>query len=171
MCDCIRRGAMIVGEYRYRLWRVWSEAPCLGVIMLNPSTADAEQDDPTIRRLCRFARRDGFGGIQVLNLFAYRATDPAVLKEAVDPVGERNDSHIESVCRSLEMVVCAWGAHPAARERAFQVQRLLLPLRAAWGTQFRCFGLTQGGHPKHPLYVPSSAPLQEFAIPGPAAST
>lgn len=100
------------GKYRYRLTRRFGEGPDLVFLMLNPSTADAEQDDPTIRKCLGFARRLGYGGIVVVNLFALRATDPAALWKA--PTGEREGPANWAICQSTIRdadVVLAWGAH------------------------------------------------------------
>ena len=146
------------GKYRYRLTRVWNDAkPPMCWIMLNPSTADAFVDDPTIRRCIGFAKSMDFGGIVVVNLFALRATDPAELMvsehpaEAADaPVGT-NDSHVLE-CAKQYGAVCAWGANPAAKYRAPYVLKLL----QREGIEPDCLGVTRDGHPKHPLYVPAN---------------
>lgn len=162
MIEQIRRHAEIsdCGLYRYMLRRVWD--PELGLvhwIMLNPSTADASFDDPTIRRCMAFARAWGYGGIYVSNLFAYRTTDPSLLpllNEAC--VGPDNDKWIElGVCWPL--IVCAWGANPRAAVRAKHVVKML---RDA-GADPRCLGTTKDGHPRHPLYVKSDQPAVLFA--------
>lgn len=150
------------GTYRYVLTREWDAGrPAVAVCMLNPSTADATADDPTIRRCVGFARGWGYGRLVVVNLFALRATDPAALRLAADPVGPDNDGHLVEQC-SGRVVVCAWGAtagkwpSPRIRERPAVVRRLLA------GADLRHLGLTGGGHPKHPLYLPAGATLQQF---------
>ena len=139
------------GTYRYRLERAWSDDPRDVWLMLNPSTADATLDDPTIRRCVGFSRRWGAGGIVVANLYALRATDPAELERHPDPVGPANDAHIADVVqhawRDGARIVCAWGAHPFAASRALDVAeglRDMLPV---------CLGTTRSGAPRHPLYV------------------
>lgn len=123
--------------------------------MLNPSTADAVKDDPTIRRVIGFARSWGCGSLQVLNLFAIRATDPRVMLAADDPVGPENDEHIARELRAAKsedrFVLAAWGAHGGHRARDFHVMHRLVD-----GVDWRCLGRTHQGHPKHPLYVPKS---------------
>jgi hypothetical protein len=128
--------------------------------MLNPSKADAEADDPTIRRCLRFARDLGFGSIDVTNLFAWRATDPGELARASDAVGPENDRHILEAAGAAGMVVCAWGAFPAARPRAGAVVRLL---RSA-SVKLHVLGwTTTPGVPRHPLFLPASArPIGAF---------
>ncbi len=114
--------------------------------MLNPSTADAETDDPTIRRCIGFARKWGFQELQVGNLFAWRATDPRELKQALDPVGPENDRHLMTMSGCADVVIAAWGARGNYRNRAAEVLDLLE------GTVYH-LGLTKQGHPKHPLYL------------------
>lgn len=155
--------------YRYRLWRHWSEEPLLGFCMLNPSTADAEVDDPTIRRCIGFAQRGGYGGIEVCNLFALRATDPAELftprlvpdgsrHYLLDPIGPENDAAILECLDRSEHIVCAWGGRKGnPLIRAKQVlhllgKRIILHL-----------GLTQNGMPRHPLYLPNDTQLVKWA--------
>lgn len=147
------------GRYRYVLQRSlgsilrWHR-PML-FIMLNPSTADATHDDPTIRRCIGFAKREGMTHLAVVNLFALRATDPRQLQAADDPIGPENDRHIaEQVAKHPGAIVAAWGAHPFARARARDVLTKFGP--------FNCLGTTRAGYPRHPLYVPSAQPLEVF---------
>lgn len=118
--------------------------------MLNPSTADEEVDDPTIRRCIGFSRRDGLSGLRVVNLFALRSTDPAGLADAWDPVGPENDAWIRDVAARSHRIVVAWGAHPLARTRIGAVVPIL---RGAEGRRLWCLGTTASGAPRHPLYV------------------
>jgi hypothetical protein len=118
-------------------------------VMLNPSTADASRDDPTIRRCVGFAKAWGFGALSVANLFALRSTDPSVLLSAQDPVGPDNDAMILELARKASLVVAAWGAHKVAARRAAAVQSLL--------PKAVCLGLTSSGQPRHPLYAPGNA--------------
>lgn len=146
------------GVYRYSLSRRWALGPAARFIMLNPSTADGTQDDPTIRRCVGFARALGCGALIVVNLFAYRATRPADLWRAADPVGPRNDLTIlevaEDVRRAGGPLIAAWGARvPESR-----VERVLDLLEAANARDLlTALGTTQTGAPRHPLYLPSSA--------------
>jgi hypothetical protein len=141
-------GAICDGPYRYLLWRRWADAASLLFVMLNPSTADAERDDPTIRRCVGFARAWGFGGVEVVNLFAWRATYPGELRRARDPVGPHNDGVILAAAARNQAVLAAWGNHGALGARDRQVAALLAPFRP------RSLGaLTAGGAPRHPLYV------------------
>lgn len=148
--------------YRYTLLRdLGMQTPKLTAVMLNPSTADESKDDPTIRRLIGFARSWGHGSLLVLNLFAIRATDPRVMRAAADPVGPENDDHLRAALIETKRlglpVLAAWGAHGGHLGRDFHVLHKLVD-----GVDWRCLGRTHRGHPKHPLYVPSSACHQEF---------
>jgi hypothetical protein len=141
------------GTYRYQLRRQWGDDLTCGWVMLNPSTADADVNDPTIRRCISFARSWGYDGIIVVNLFALRATNPRQLKVHPDPIGE-NDRYIESAVTEMDMVICAWGAHPFAAKRAPKVIDILRKYRAC--PEVCCLGTTRDGLPRHPLYVRSS---------------
>lgn len=152
-------GARIDGPYRYRLWREWEPGPRIAFVMLNPSTADAEEDDPTIRRCVGFAKALGAGAIDVVNLFALRATDPRELAKHSAPVGPENDAWIVTAALECEMVICAWGAHAHARDRA---TRVLGILRCA-NRQPMCLRQTKAGHPAHPLYLPAALRPVPFA--------
>lgn len=153
-------------QYRYTLWRDWSELFCddakdgfVQFIGLNPSTADEVQDDPTIRRCIGFAKVWGYGALCMTNLFAFRATDPNVMKASGAPVGEwsipagrrieKNNEMIIKIAKEAAIVVCAWGTHGKFMDRGADVLHMLklngiTPLH---------LGLTSGGFPKHPLYL------------------
>lgn len=136
-------------RYRYRLWRTWDTTrPAAVFCMLNPSTADAEVEDPTIRRCLGYARAWGAGKLVVVNIFALRSTDPRALYSDPDPVGGRpNDWNIERAAQDdCGWFVCAWGVHGAHRGRGAAVRELV-------GARAKCLGLTKDGHPKHPLYL------------------
>lgn len=140
------------GTYRYRLTRRWGLGPGVLFVMLNPSTADAERDDPTIRRCFRFARDWGYDGLTVCNLFAYRVTDPKRLPADDSAVGPSNNTWLTREAASADLTIAAWGAHPAARRRSAVVMNLLGPLHV--------LGLTKRGDPRHPLYMPlASQPM------------
>jgi hypothetical protein len=147
------------GRYRYLLKRVWDLAsPPAVFVMLNPSTADATQDDPTIRRCLGFARTWGFGGIAVVNLFALRSKDPASLRTEPDPVGPHNDQHIRDLSGTGAVTVVAWGASNPDPERARAVLRIL----RGGACRLKCLRLTKAGEPAHPLRLPASTPLSDF---------
>jgi hypothetical protein len=150
--------------YRYSLWRQVVEPhdnlPWVAFIGLNPSTADAFQNDPTVRRCMGFAERWGYGRMCMLNLFAYRATDPRIMRAQDDPIGDANDQFLRGVCAGVEAIVMCWGAHGAYRGRASQVREMLREMEKV-GTLYH-LGKTQGGQPKHPLYL-SNATVRQVA--------
>lgn len=138
-------------RYRFRLSRIWQPAaPRVAFLMLNPSTADAEVLDPTVRRCMGFAQAWGFGACEIVNVFALRSTDPMALYVHADPVGAGNDQAIRAAARDAAFVVAAWGVHAAHLHRDEQVQELLE------GADLRCLKLTKNGSPGHPLYLPNS---------------
>ena len=146
------------GKYRYRLRRIWDESkPLVAFIMLNPSTADASANDPTIRRCIRFAHDWGYGGMIAVNLFAYRATLPRTLKRARRPVGPENDDYLLQTHEDAALTVFAWGVHGVWRERDREVIDLL-------GEGF-CLGVTKDGIPRHPLYLRKTCAPSPFSSP------
>lgn len=158
-----RSGAVIspCGKFRYRLWRRWDNSlPRVLWIMLNPSTADARLDDPTIAKCIAFAKLWGYGGIEVVNLYAYRTSSPKELKRSGYPIGQHNDSTIVALLRVIRedggRVVLAWGAH-AQEERA----TWLLEHRWQIGP-FYYLHQNAGGSPKHPLYISYETKLREW---------
>ncbi len=153
----IKRNAelSVCGKYRYRLSRIWDDKkPLVLFIMLNPSTADAEQDDPTIRRCIAFAKNWGYGGFMTGNLFAFRSASPEKLYRKKDPAGELNDRSLLEMAAQCERVVFAWGEHGSLHQ-AHQRVRALFP--DAW-----CLGKNKSGQPKHPLYIRADAELIQF---------
>lgn len=148
------------GTYRYTLDRVWNaHLPTAVFVMLNPSTADADEDDPTIRRCIAFAKREGCGGLTVVNLYALRSTDPAALRTHLAPIGSKNAMWTCAVlCNDPRLVIVAWGADPSAVDRARYAAHTI----AAHGLQPMCLGLTKSGAPRHPLYVRADQPLQPW---------
>lgn len=164
----MRKSAILspCGLYRYRLTR--GVGDLLPVVMLNPSTADADVDDPTIRRLLGFAQNGlrlekgpsrTYDGIDVVNLYGLRSTNPRALRIAPNPFGPENHKHHAAfVDQYRGDIVVAWGANalPNAVERFFRVFD-----RACPDTLLTCFGTTTAGHPRHPLYIPYS----QYAVP------
>lgn len=151
----IGRDAIIseCGKYRYLLQRSWDyrrQAVCF--IMLNPSTADALKDDPTIRRCIGFARALGFGQLEVVNLFGWRATDPKELTLAIDPIGTENDTTLIASAKVCNMTICAWGVNGGYKQRDKTVIKLLRDN----GIKPYALRLSKHGHPSHPLYLPAS---------------
>jgi hypothetical protein len=143
--------AMLDGPYRYLLIRRWAAGPRAVWVMLNPSTATADEDDATIRRCQAFARTWRLNAIAVVNLFGLRSTDPGRLRTHPDPVGPRNDQVIETVAcgGDTAIVVAGWGNHGSLFGRAETVRKLL----AGAGVPLYHLGLTGAGEPRHPLYV------------------
>jgi len=147
--------AVIEGNYRYLLRRWWStQDKPLTWVLLNPSTANANEDDATLRRIISFTKLEGYSGLTVVNLFAYRSTSPKILRQVDNRIGDQNDRYIQEAAHQAAKIVVAWGAYTALQGRDRDVVALLeQPL---W-----CLGTTRLGHPRHPLlcqrqYVPSS---------------
>lgn len=149
-------------KFRYVLTRNWDATkPKIGFVMLNPSTADAYQDDATIRKCIKFARFNGGGGLIVTNLYAYRARDPKDLKAAGYLVGPDNDHHIDQMCKYASTVICAWGTNARGHDRA----TLVLGRIIRNGHRPKALALNDGGVPAHPLMLPYSSNLREFSFP------
>lgn len=154
----MRRDALISydGLYRYTLNRDWdNKLPTLTWIMLNPSKASATLDNPTVKECVRLSTRFGFGGLLVLNLFAFRAIDPKQIKRQPDPVGPNNNSIIETKIDShggtlIRAIVLAWGNHGVFRNRNEEVLALV---KASGQVDVFHLGLTLSGQPRHPLGV------------------
>lgn len=155
------------GRYRYRLERQscpgdWKTA----IVMVNPSTADAEQDDSTIRKLIGFGQRNRWGRLLVGNLFAYRATDVRVLGKISDPVGPENDDHLMCMMAEADQVVFAWGA--IAKIPKYRRNRWMDVAGMAHGAGLipLCIGEpAKCGHPRHPLMPPYSSPIRPWRNP------
>jgi|HubBroStandDraft_1064217.scaffolds.fasta_scaffold327952_2 hypothetical protein len=136
-------------RYRYVLRRSWDPTrQTVLFVGLNPSTADAKRNDPTIRRCIRFAHDWGFGSLIMANLFAYRATQPGILPRADDPIGPKNNSWLSRLQKQADIVIAAWGIHGTLRARNLEV----LPRFPI----IHCLGKTKSGHPRHPLYLPAT---------------
>lgn len=146
------------GLYRYRLTRTWNgQLDPLVFVMLNPSTADAHVDDPTIRRCIGYAKREWCGGIVVVNLMAYRATKPNVLPKVDDPVGSANLDMLMVTLAGLDRAVVAWGGHRSAR---MPFARPSIEMVASCVDEMVCLGISENnGSPHHPLMQPTTAPL------------
>jgi len=140
-------------EFRYVLQRVWNESlPTTMFVMMNPSVADENSDDPTIARCQTFARSWGSGGLYVVNTFAYRATDQRQLLEVPDPVGPENDRHILAMARNSKLIIVAYGQpHKSLRQRGIDVCSML----SGQGYQLHALERNSDGSPRHPLYLSS----------------
>jgi len=154
------------GRYRYSLSRYWGDGLTVCWIMLNPSTADARKDDPTIRRCVGLSKSWGYGGLVVVNLFALRATDPRKLRpvfgyqdEQIETVGPDNDEWIERETDGASLIVGAWGNHGVIWNRGDEVRETL------GADRLHHLGLTKLGQPRHPLYVPSATTPCKWAAP------
>lgn len=190
--EYISAGAIIspCGRYRYRLWREWRTPDGDGLfrdmgfvdgagqrcvepetcvfVMLNPSTADGTKDDPTIKKCVAFADAWGFRRLEVLNLFAHRATDPAALlalDDSDDPVGPENHEAFDAVLdnQPIGRIVCAWGTKGAHLDQGRTAYGWLLKSRVP-ATRIVCLRRTKHFHPEHPLYLPYTSQPRPFTI-------
>lgn len=157
------------GKYRYTLERHWGTALDLVMtdgelhvlyLLLNPSTATAVEDDPTMTRCIAFAQELKCTGMVVCNIFAYRATDPRKMKRQADPIGEENDAWILHEAERADLIVCGWGNHGLHRNRGNHVAHTL----TARGLKLWCFGITKQRQPKHPLYLASASKLSRLGV-------
>ncbi len=145
--------AVTHGKYRYQLSRTWDKGlPVLGFIMLNPSTADAIENDPTIKRCMVRARQLQYGGLVVVNLFAYRSTDRSILRKLARDVaiGPQNDAQILAGLTGCRRVIAGWGNDGTIHARHGEVVRML----DAANIQLHALRISRDGHPGHPLYLP-----------------
>ncbi len=147
------RGAELsyCGHYRYTLLRCWdADKPTLMFIMLNPSTADASHDDPTITRCIEFAKIWGYGELLVGNLFAWRTPNRHELRSVNDPIGKDNDHHLLRMARKAELIIAAWGNDGSLHNRAHAMRRL-------FPGRLHALRITGSGQPGHPLYLPETS--------------
>ena len=145
-------------RYRYSLWRAWSaHHPRIAFVLLNPSTADEQRNDPTIRRCMGFARAWDFASMEVVNLFAYRATDYRELFRVSDPIGEENNRFLMQAVERCSAVVVGWGTKGTLLDRDRQVMSLLTGRNDVY-----CLGITKDGQPRHPLYTKGNTILVPF---------
>lgn len=171
MAHAQRSGAEIseCGRYRYSLWREWGHGsePKVAFLMCNPSIADALQDDATIRKCTGFAKRWGMGGLVVVNLFAYRATDPNALGALTmaEAVGPENKRALEFALNQVTKVVYAWGSCGNAKTKRLVAARVAGSWLAGFSTPPECFGWTADGRPKHPLMLGYDTALVMFEGP------
>ncbi len=155
-------------KFRYSLSRSWGPGARMLFVMLNPSTADAIDDDPTIRRCIGFAKREKCEQIEVVNLFAYRATDPRELLKhgLVDSIGVHNRHYIQAAAKRAAIIVFAWGAHRAARmilDDALSMEvNVTAWIQAVVSVPIHNLGITKNYSPRHPLYLPANAPLLPY---------
>jgi hypothetical protein len=148
------------GKYRYLLRRTWDhKKPRALLVMLNPSTADGRQDDATIRSCVRLLSGLGYGSMEVVNVFGYRATKPDELLKVDDPCGPKNEDCVKAAIGRCDIVIAAWGAWPPAEAASVYIRNAVSAARPA----MFCFGRTQSGAPKHPLCIKSGTPLETYS--------
>lgn len=152
-----RAGFSRCGRYRFWLRRSWdSTLPQCAFVGLNPSTANANTNDPTLRRCIDFAQQWGFGSLLMVNLFSLRATDPRELLGEYDPVGPRTNLWLRRARRESQLIIAAWGNGGALHNRHSIAAKLL--------GDMRCLGVTASGMPRHPLYCPKATPPIAFTL-------
>lgn len=152
------------GAYRYSLWRIWRPAALrIAFVMLNPSTADAAANDPTIRRCLSFAQTWGYGALEVVNLFGLRASQPQLLRQTDDPVGADCDRYVQAAISCADAVIVAWGNWGQLQGRDQTVLNWIDPQKRY------CLGVNRSGQPRHPLYLSRSALPQRYPAACPSA--
>lgn len=142
-------------KYRYVLWRIWDETkPLVMFIGLNPSTANGETDDPTIKSVLRISMHNGYGGVYMMNLFGVISPYPEVLQQSdIDPIGD-NDMWHDSISRKCKDVVFAWGTFKEAKQRSeYYIEKYPKAL---------CIGKNADGSPKHPLFQKGNSVLNPY---------
>ena len=149
------------GRYRYLLSRRWGEGEQCAFVGLNPSTADSTNNDATVRKCMQFAHAWGFAGITLVNLYARRCRYPQALSTSNDPVGPDNDHWLSHVVDGASLAIAMWGNH-GTRVYNDGVRRDILVTKRH--SDWRCFGLTKLGAPKHPLYLPKATTLRSFSF-------
>jgi hypothetical protein len=158
-------------QFRYSLTRVWDEdKPRCMIIGLNPSTADHREDDNTIRRCIGFAKGFGYGGFEMLNLFAFRSRHPKNLSTVKDPVGPLNISAVLSAAKRCAICIAAWGVLARPHSQVLDYERRTLAMlslitTSGYHPQVYCLGMTTGGYPRHPLFLRGDTPLQVYSNP------
>ncbi len=144
-------------KYRYVLWRIWDQTkPMVLYIGLNPSTADEIIDDRTLSKCMGFARKWNYGGITLVNLFAFRATNPFDLMEEPDPIGPENDKWIEEQLSKADVVVGVWGNYGGFMDRGAHFLEKI--------PELYCLKLNKTGHPAHPLYLSYDMNLKKLVV-------
>lgn len=155
----MKRSAVISAcqQYRYELSRQWGDNDNYVLFVgLNPSTADGEIEDSTMRRCIDFAKSWGFDGLKMANLFAYRETEPKVMKLASQPIGNENDGTLMKLANNATLIVFCWGNHGSHMGR----DKIVSDMLACHAGKIKCFGKNKSGQPSHPLYLPKSTELE-----------
>ena len=175
MSDLFQGSAAVIspcGIYRYRLERQTEGTGQTVVVMVNPSTADAERDDATIRKLKGFGSRNRWGRVIVGNLFAYRATDIRELANAADPIGPDNDAHLFDMLAGANQIVFAWGPTAKLPRRLRARWKVIDAMIREIGQRAYSIGApAKDGHPCHPLMLPYNLELQQWVHPHDTAMT
>lgn len=141
-------------RYRWLLMRRWSDGPHICMFIgLNPSTADYYNDDPTVRRCVGFARQWGYSAMYMMNAYAFRSTNPKVMKQQSDPVGCQCDDFLKGIALLCRIHVACWGTN-IETYRQTELKQML--------PRLKCFGITAKGFPKHPLYLSKATKLIAF---------
>lgn len=157
------------GQYRYELrraligWPLQRYTAC--VIMVNPSTADAEKDDATIRKLIGFGKRLAWSDLIVVNLFAYRATDVNQLAVVSDPIGPMNDGHVMSAMIEADIIIVAWGRRDKVPSKLSHRYEYVVRIARMFHKPLYCWGTCADGHPCHPVMLGYDTPLVPWEPP------
>lgn len=152
-------------RYRYSLYRSWADGPFVVFLMFNPSTADAQENDPTIRKCMGFSRTWGYPGMAVVNLFALRSTDPRALKSVSyqEAVGPENDASILTALATASELICAWGCSAHMKTRLDRAKKVISMVRRTYPSMpIRCLGRSADGTPRHPLMLPYITAREEY---------
>jgi hypothetical protein len=154
------------GTWRYRLERdLGRDGPTVMIAGVNPSTADAQIDDQTIRKDMGFGARLGWGRLIKANKFAFRATDVRELRSAADPVGPENDTHLEQIMRDADLHIVAWGPLSKLPDRLRTRWRKVTAIAERVGCPLYCFGTAKDGHPRHTLMLAYETALVPWELP------
>lgn len=144
------------GDYRYVLRREWDEGPIATFVGLNPSTAEAHLDDPTVRKCWRWASSWGYGQMVMLNAFAYRATSPAELDDLEDPIGKHNEAYMTAIASDSDLIVAAWGNGKILKRHDINESLGSFLISKGKSGILHCLGTCKDGSPRHPLYLPTA---------------
>jgi len=148
------------GKYRYQLWRIWNpDKPLCLFIGLNPSTADSFDDDPTVKRLIYFAKKYGYGGFYIGNLYALRTSKPSVLFKSKKKIGKYNDEHLLEMYIKTKHIIIMWGSKKGIEKR---VEAFFHMFKSTF--LFYCFGHCKDGNPTHPLFLPKNTKLIKYNL-------
>ncbi len=144
-------------KYRYTLTRTWDKNKgIVAFVGLNPSTADENRDDHTITHCINYAKQWGYGGLVMINLFAFKATAPANMKIADDPIGQKNDYWLLKIAKEVDLIIACWGNPGTFLNRGKDVYNLLK------NHNMKCLKINETGEPHHPLYLPENSKPIKF---------